>query len=119
MSPEFSANAAVPPMVRWWVFVAILTAALFAAPYCMDDAFQLDISIIFVFALLALSMGFLWGYAGILSFGQTIFFRLGGYSYAILGSRILESTNLPFLGALALPAIFAALLGYFMTLRSD
>jgi branched-chain amino acid transport system permease protein len=113
MSPEFSANAAVPPMVRWWVFVAILTAALFAAPYFMDDAFQLDISIIFVFALLALSMGFLWGYAGILSFGQTIFFGLGGYSYAILALN-LGSTNLPFLGALALPAIFAALLGYFM-----
>ena len=113
MSPEFSANAAVPPMVRWWVFVAILAAALFAAPYFMDDAFQLDISIIFVFALLALSMGFLWGYAGILSFGQTIFFGLGGYSYAILALN-LGSTNLPFLGALALPAIFAALLGYFM-----
>jgi len=113
MTPEFSADAAVPPKSWWWALVALAAAALAGAPYFGDEAFQLDISIIFVFALLALSMGFLWGYAGILSFGQTIFFGLGGYSYAILALN-LSATNLPFLGALVIPALFATLLGYFM-----
>ena len=53
-------------------------------PSYVDMALQLDLSIIFILALLALSMSFLWGYAGMLSFGQTAFFGLGGYSYAVL-----------------------------------
>jgi len=113
MTPEFSANAAVPPRPWWWLFVILFAACLIGAPYFADEAFQLDISIIFVFSLLALSMGFLWGYAGILSFGQTIFFGLGGYSYAILALNF-GTTNLPLLGAIVIPALFAALLGYFM-----
>ena len=53
-------------------------------PSRLDIALQLDLSIIFILALLALSMSFLWGYVGILSFGQTAFFGLGGYAYAVL-----------------------------------
>jgi ABC-type branched-subunit amino acid transport system permease subunit len=113
MTPEFSANAAIPPSPRWWLFVILFAACLIGAPFFADEAFQLDISIIFVFSLLALSMGFLWGYAGILSFGQTIFFGLGGYSYAILALNF-GVTSLPLLGAIVIPALFAALLGYFM-----
>lgn len=113
MTPEFSATAAEPPKAWWWIIVVLLAAALVTAPFLSDDSFQLDISIIFVFALLALSMGFLWGYVGILSFGQTIFFGLGGYSYAILALNT-GTTDLPLLGAIAIAALFAALLGYFM-----
>jgi branched-chain amino acid transport system permease protein len=39
-------------------------------------------------------MSFLWGYVGILSFGQTAFFGLGGYAYAVLGLNM-GSTTLP------------------------
>jgi branched-chain amino acid transport system permease protein len=55
----------------------------------------------------------IWGYGGILCFGQSAFFGLGAYTYAITMFNIGEST-LPFLAAIALPAAFAALLGYFM-----
>lgn len=113
MTPEFSFTAGQPPKAWWWVLIAAAAVALVMAPYYMDIALVLDLSIIFVFALLALSMGFLWGYAGILSFGQTIFFGLGGYSYAILALNT-GLTGLPFLGALLIPVIFSALLGYFM-----
>lgn len=78
-----------------------------------DAAFQLDTSIIFIFALLALSMSFLWGYGGILSFGQTIFFGLGGYSYAILALNF-GTTLWPLAAAIVLPMLFAAVLGYFI-----
>ena len=58
-------------------------------------------------------MGFLWGYVGILSFGQTIFFGLGGYAYALCSLN----TDLPlaaFALAAVVPMLFALLLGYFM-----
>jgi branched-chain amino acid transport system permease protein len=113
MSPEFASDAATPPKWWWWIAVALTGVAMFLAPYYVDISLQLDLAIIFVFALLALSMGFLWSYAGILSFGQTIFFGLGGYSYAILALNT-GTTGWPFVAAVLLPVFFSALLGYFM-----
>ncbi|HUC17353.1 MAG TPA: branched-chain amino acid ABC transporter permease [Acetobacteraceae bacterium] len=64
-------------------------------------------------AVLALSQGFIWGYGGIMSFGQSAFFGLGGYAYAIAAIDLGEST-LPLALAILVPTLFAALLGYFM-----
>src|SRR3979409_2203024 len=64
-------------------------------------------------AFLALGLRLLCGSGGILCFGQSAFFGLGAYSYAIAMFNTGEST-LPLLLAIALPAAFAALLGYFM-----
>lgn len=113
MVPEFSHTGAHPPKAWWWMLMALVALALVFAPYFVDIALQLDLSIIFVFAMLALSMGFLWSYAGILSFGQTIFFGLGGYSYATLALNT-GMTSLSFAGAILIPVAFSALLGYFM-----
>ena len=113
MAREFAADAAAPPSWVWWLFVAALAVVLIAMPNFTDVSLQLDLSIIFVLALLALSMSFLWGYVGILSFGQTIFFGLGGYSYAILALNA-GTTLWPFAVAICLPMIFAAVLGYFV-----
>ena len=106
-------DAAKRPGWAWWLFVVVAAAILLVLPDYVDISVQLDLSIIFVLALLALSMSFLWGYVGMLSFGQTVFFGLGGYSYAVLGLNI-GSTSLPFLVAILLPMLFAAILGYFM-----
>ena len=66
MAREFAADAAIPPRWSWWLFVAALAVILIAMPDFTDVSLQLDLSIIFVLALLALSMSFLWGYVGIL-----------------------------------------------------
>ena len=73
----------------------------------------LDLTVYMIMAVLALSLALIWGYGGILCFGQAAFFGLGAYTYAIAMFNIGEST-LPFLLAIILPAGFAALLGYFM-----
>jgi ABC-type branched-subunit amino acid transport system permease subunit len=72
-----------------------------------------NLTVYMITAILALSLALIWGYGGILSFGQSAFFGLGAYTYAIAMFNIGEST-IPFLLAIILPAGFAALLGYFM-----
>src|SRR3979409_2748869 len=64
-------------------------------------------------AFLALGLRLIWGYGGIRCVGQAAFFGLGAYTYAIAMFNVGEST-VPLLLAIALPAAFAALLGYFM-----
>lgn len=70
-----------------------------------------------VWIFLALSLTLIWGYTGIFSFGQTAFFGLGGYTFGVVGINLVEvtgATNLALLAAVVLPAMFAALVGYFM-----
>jgi branched-chain amino acid transport system permease protein len=101
------------PGLLWWLVVAAALAGLMALPSFLNIAQQFNISIVFILALLALSMSFLWGYAGILSFGQTAFFGLGGYSFAVLSLNLGETT-FSLLAAILLAMLFAAVLGYFM-----
>jgi ABC-type branched-subunit amino acid transport system permease subunit len=88
-------------------------AFLLLTPQFVELDTLLDLTVYVIMAILALSLGLVWGYGGILCFGQAAFFGLGAYSYAIAVVNIGEST-LPFLLAIAVPAAFAALLGYFM-----
>jgi ABC-type branched-subunit amino acid transport system permease subunit len=65
------------------------------------------------YGILALSLALIWGYGGILSFGQAAFFGIGGYVYAIAGLNLGDTTAAAII-AVAAAALFAAILGYFM-----
>ena len=106
-------SPSLAPAWWWWLWVALAAGLLLWLVPRIDIALQLDLSIILILALLALSMSFLWGYAGILSFGQTAFFGLGGYAYAVLALNV-DATTWPALAAILLAMLFAAVLGYFM-----
>jgi ABC-type branched-subunit amino acid transport system permease subunit len=94
--------------------VAVLgIAVLVLAPRLFDLDVVLNITVYMIMAVLALSLALVWGFGGILCFGQAAFFGLGAYTYAIAMFNIGEST-LPLLLAILIPAAFAALLGYFM-----
>ena len=84
------------PGAAWWAFIVIAAVILALLPQTLGLAQLLDLSVVLVLALLALSMSFLWGYIGILSFGQTAFFGTGGYVYAVAAMNF-DSTTLPFL----------------------
>lgn len=68
------------------------------------------LTVLVIYGMLGLSLGLVWGFGGILCFGQAAFFGLGAYTYAIAAINIGEST-VPMLLAVAIPAGFAALLG--------
>src|SRR4029434_6924067 len=66
-------------------------------------------TLLLIYALFALSLGLMWGYAGLLSFGHSAYFGLGAYAYAIAVVNIGESTA-PLLLAMLVPAIVAAVI---------
>jgi branched-chain amino acid transport system permease protein len=65
-----------------------LTALLAVSPALIGSYNQSLVIEGFTFALLAISVDLLWGYAGILSFGQSAFFGIGGYAAGIAFAHI-------------------------------
>lgn len=101
------------PKVWWWLALITFSILLLSMPQFAEIFFIMEMSRFFGMALLALSMSFLWGYGGMLSFGQTAFFGLGGYGYTIIALNTGETTGSIFL-ATGIGMLGAALLGYFM-----
>jgi branched-chain amino acid transport system permease protein len=91
--------------------LAIGLVLLFCLPRVLDDFTLVQATIYVVMSILAVSLGFIWGYGGILCFGQSAFFGLGAYTYAIAVTNLGDST-VPFVLAIVVPAVFAAALGY-------
>ena len=91
--------------------LAIGVAMLLLLPGLVDDFTLIQLTIYAVMSILGMSLGFIWGFGGILCFGQAAFFGLGAYTYAIAVINLGDST-IPFLLAIVVPALFAALLGY-------
>jgi ABC-type branched-subunit amino acid transport system permease subunit len=106
-------STAEPPRWWWWASVVLVAVVLMVLPSYLRISQINGISKLFPLGLLAVSMGFMWGFAGMLSFGQTAFFGLGGYVYAVL-ALYSGHTGWPLAVAIVLPMLFALLLGYFM-----
>lgn len=71
------------------------------------------LTVLIVYGMLGVSLGLIWGFGGILCFGQAAFFGLGAYTYAIAAINVGDST-VPMILAVLVPAGFAALLGAMM-----
>ncbi|HWN15972.1 MAG TPA: branched-chain amino acid ABC transporter permease, partial [Candidatus Dormibacteraeota bacterium] len=90
-----------------------MVAVAVGAPLVVDQFQLLQLTVFASMCILALSLGVVWGYGGILCFGQSAFFGLGAYTYAVTAVNLGEST-LAIVLSIVVPAVFAALLGYFM-----
>src|SRR5438876_6272981 len=86
-------------------------------PFVLADYLTVYATRVLILCLFALSFDLVWGYAGIMSFGQAVFFGSAGYGVALI-SRDLGITSI----FLVLPAgvligfTFALLLGGFLLL---
>jgi len=85
-------------------------------PSTTDEFGILNTAYFAAMTLLALSLAMIWGKAGILSFGQTAFFGIGGYLYGIYTQNVLGSgaTWVGILVGIVAGGVVAATLGYFM-----
>jgi urea ABC transporter permease protein UrtC len=100
-------------LVSYAAPAAVGLTLLIGLPQVVDLFVLLQVTLYVVMAILALSLAFVWGYGGILCLGQSAFFGLGAYAYAIAAFNIGES-SLPVVIAILLPTVFAAALGYLM-----
>lgn len=97
------------------IVAALVSGALCAwiLPRVLPLFVLINATIYVSMAVLALSLALVWGFGGILCFGQTAFFGLGGYTYAVAALNLTGTTwAVPI--AIAVPAAFAAILGYLM-----
>lgn len=100
--------------IRWSLFLAAVGVVfLFAAPQVFELFTIINLTTILALSILGLSLALVWGYGGILCFGQTMFFGLGAYAYTIAAINIGETTG-PIFIAIFVAAAFAAILGYFI-----
>lgn len=101
----------------FWVGFTTVTLLVLLYPVIASPYRILNITGFFIWIFIALSLTFIWGYTGIFSFGQTAFFGLGGYTFGVIAINLVEitgATNIAFVVAILLPAVFAAFVGYFM-----
>jgi len=108
------AGQAVPRGARRWgrlAIVSVVLAGLVAlAPWLLGDYAQQILSQACFFAIAALTVDLLWGYTGILTFGQSAFFGIGVYTVALALAHYVEGT-VATLGAILLAMALAALVG--------
>jgi urea transport system permease protein len=93
-----------------WFWIVPVVILLLILPAVLDTSTP---TLLAIWALFALSLGLMWGYAGILSFGHAAYFGLGAYTYAITAMNLGESTAAWIL-AILLPAFVASLIGAMM-----
>jgi urea transport system permease protein len=101
----------------FWSAFVLTVLALVAAPWVIEPFAVNNLAYFLLWTFMALGLSVIWGYAGILSFGQTAFFGLAGYGYGVISINLGDAYGLTwvaFAGALLLPTLFAAVVGYFM-----
>lgn len=101
----------------FWICALVVLGAAIAFPVFSDSYTVGNIAYMLIWVFMALGLCLLWGYGGMLSFGQTFFFGLGGYGWGVLALNLGGQNGTTFLAlvlALGLAALAAAILGYFM-----
>ena len=105
---------------RWQVLPIIeITVLVIGAllPLVLKDYLTIYATRVLILCLFALSFDLVWGYAGIMSFGQAVFFGTAGYGVALIARDLGVTSILLVLPAgLLIGLAFALLLGGFLLL---
>ncbi|MEZ4708123.1 MAG: urea ABC transporter permease subunit UrtC [Caldilineaceae bacterium] len=124
-------------LVRWGPFL-VVTVLLLLAPQFISPFRLSQLGKFLTFAIIAVGLDLIWGYGGMMSLGQGLFFSLGAYGFAMYlkllasGDKIPDFmfwsglTELPWfwapfsnpifavIAALIIPSLVAAVVGYFI-----
>ncbi|MCA6106369.1 branched-chain amino acid ABC transporter permease [Bradyrhizobium cenepequi] len=115
-SAALVSQARAPRRVLPIVEILALLVAVFL-PLVLQDYLTVFATRVIILALFALSFDLVWGYAGIMSFGQALFFGSAGYGVALL-ARDLNVTSIVLVlpAAMLIGLIVSLLLGGFLLL---
>lgn len=92
---------------------SLILLVFIALPFFIDLFYQTFLTELFVWMLFAISFDLIFGYTGLLSFGQALFFGLGSYTVTISILKIGLNTELALLLSIIIPMIFSWFVGYF------
>lgn len=130
-------QAVLSILIRWGPFL-LVTLLLLIAPQYLSSFRLSQLGKFLSFAIIAVGLDLIWGYGGMMSLGQGLFFSLGAYGFAMYlkllasGDKIPDFmfwsglTELPLfwapfnnplfaiLAALILPGIIAGIFGFFI-----
>jgi ABC-type branched-subunit amino acid transport system permease subunit len=100
----------------FWAAAIAVALGLVVLPAFVSTYALLNYSYMLSMVFLALGLCVIWGFAGILSLGQSAFLGLAGYAYGVVGINLSQSgtTYLALVAGLLVPTLFAALLSYVM-----
>jgi len=103
---------------RWfWAAFAAVCALLFVNPLWLTEFEATNGAYYLLNVPIALGLGLLWGYCGILSFGQVAYFGIAGYIYGIVAGNMVGDATGPIIGSLcglAVCGLVATIFGYFV-----
>lgn len=100
-----------PALTKEILTILVVSALLiWIMPYFIGTY---TLTVLIIYGMLGVSLGLIWGFGGIVCFGQAAFFGLGAYTYAVAAINFGEST-IPMILAILVPFLFAVLLGAMM-----
>lgn len=91
--------------------LSVLFLAL--APFLLGTYLRVFFTEMLIWGLFAMAFDVIFGYTGMLSFGQSTFFGAGAYAVALALIHARSGVGMAFLAAVATSLILAALIGYF------
>lgn len=101
----------------FWVFFWVVVASFFLYPVQASEFAATNTAFYLLNIPMALGLALMWGYCGILSFGQVAYFGIAGYAYGIIAGNMTMSPwgpTLGVLGGLGACAVVSAIFGYFV-----
>ncbi|MEJ8572357.1 ABC transporter permease subunit [Microbaculum marinum] len=101
----------------FWISFAVFCLVAIAYPFFADPYDVGNFAYFLLWIFMAMGLSIMWGYTGMLSFGQTFFFGIGGYGYGVLSILMGAEYGLTFLAlllAVGTAAVAALVFGYFM-----
>ena len=93
-------------------FAALLIYSFFASPFSLSN-----IAVFFAYVPMGIGLCLLWGYCGVLSFGQAAFFGVAGYVYGIIAGNMGSTwlgTLAGVVAGISASMLLAAAFGYFV-----
>lgn len=105
---------------KQYLLQALVLVGFVLFPILGDLYFTEQLTVYFTLGIFAMSLGLIWGHAGIISFGHAVFFGLGGYFMTLVTKQMIpymtafHSTYVGLIFAISMPAALAAIIGYFL-----
>ena len=99
--------------LKWKGWLLLFLIAFFIAPFLLTEFYLTILCEALVMSLLALSFNLLFGYMGQLSFGQAAFYGLGGYTVALLVTKLQFNFWLSMIAGVLVAGLIGLIIGYF------